>query len=775
MPEILAAGLPALLELLGPAAAEGGALAGGAAGAGLGAAEGLGGALAGAGLEGALAGGAAGGGLGAEVLGAGLLGGGGLAADAFEGASDVGGGFDALSGGFDAGADLAPALADTTTGLSPLADTFPTGTVDISTLGTDALGSTTTTPGTLPTTNFADAADTWAAGSGATTVPAGLPPVTDPLGGWSFPDLSNIGNVSPTSTMQPVTGDFVPDIGALGGGTPPDATLPLGSADLPAGAQTAVGGQVPGIDFNTAATAPPGVTTAGGVTGIGGPTADISTLTSGTPTISGTTTAPGIASLGGSGPGAAAVAAPTGVSDTLDLTSLAKGAKDSLFGKDAGWLSLAAPAVGAAGLARAFMTDKTTPETAAITAQQNKLQGTSDALSKLGVDALTGADAKAAPIQKLGTDLIQKSQDQAKPILDKGLTDINAADADAKALQAKGLGIVDTGQQTLADATTAGKAQQAKGEGIIDSGQKILGESQAQARGEKQLGGDIIGAGQAQGQALDALGNPLIQTGSDYTKYLAAGTLPPDLQAQLDTDTKAQKQAVISRFAAQGMSPDPKKNSQLQRALVDIDNQARIKAGQLAEQLLTAGTQVIGAGNQTVGSATSRQAQQGTLGANLLTGANQTLNTGAGVAGTQGTVGTNLLQTGNQTINTGAGVASTQGSIGTKLGDQALNAKKVAADTGLGELTAGTTLQTGGVNAGANVLQTGTQAGSAAANTGANLLSTGASLTGMDNSLLLALKASSDQKNAQIGNAIASFAAALAPSKGVTLQLPKAA
>lgn len=103
-------------------------------------------------------------------------------------------------------------------------------------------------------------------------------------------------------------------------------------------------------------------------------------------------------------------------------------------------------------------------------------------------------------------------------------------------------------------------------------------------------------AAKVAGQASDLAGQ-----GKQLTSHLESGTLPPNIQQQVDDNVKAAKTKIISNYAAQGMNTDPNKNSSLRQELQSVDNQAKIMSGQLAQQLAQSGTNLINAGTQLTG------------------------------------------------------------------------------------------------------------------------------------------------------------------------------
>ena len=98
------------------------------------------------------------------------------------------------------------------------------------------------------------------------------------------------------------------------------------------------------------------------------------------------------------------------------------------------------------------------------------------------------------------------------------------------------------------------------------------------------------------GQAAELAGQ-----GKELTSHLESGTLPPNIQAQVDQNVQAAKAKIISNYASQGMNTDPNKNSSLRQELASVDNQAKVMSGQLAQQLAQSGTNLINAGTALTG------------------------------------------------------------------------------------------------------------------------------------------------------------------------------
>lgn len=86
--------------------------------------------------------------------------------------------------------------------------------------------------------------------------------------------------------------------------------------------------------------------------------------------------------------------------------------------------------------------------------------------------------------------------------------------------------------------------------------------------------------------------------GSILQNYLATGTLPPALQAQINQATTAARARITANYAAQGMDTDPTRNSALAQELNNIDMQAVVSAGQIETQLLQTGLNETGLSSQ---------------------------------------------------------------------------------------------------------------------------------------------------------------------------------
>lgn len=174
---------------------------------------------------------------------------------------------------------------------------------------------------------------------------------------------------------------------------------------------------------------------------------------------------------------------------------------------------------------------------------------------------------------------------------------------------------------------------------------------------------DLIGQGQKnvqsgvtglQGLAVDPTktATALQTKGTDLTKYVGTGTLPVELQQQLDTEKADARTAIISRHATKGMPTNPKFNSTLRQELIDLDRRSVIAANDMAAKLATTGNTIAGTGLNATQVAGGLQGNVATAGAGQ---------TGAGVS-TAGLSGQNLATAtgaGNNLAGTGAGLTGT--------------------------------------------------------------------------------------------------------------------
>ena len=95
---------------------------------------------------------------------------------------------------------------------------------------------------------------------------------------------------------------------------------------------------------------------------------------------------------------------------------------------------------------------------------------------------------------------------------------------------------------------------------------------------------------------LLAQGTALSKSGQGLQTYLTSGTLPPALQAQVTQSVNAAKATIIANAAHNGQNTDPTQNSQLAADLAAADQNGLVLAGQLEQNLFTAGTQLLQTG-----------------------------------------------------------------------------------------------------------------------------------------------------------------------------------
>lgn len=103
--------------------------------------------------------------------------------------------------------------------------------------------------------------------------------------------------------------------------------------------------------------------------------------------------------------------------------------------------------------------------------------------------------------------------------------------------------------------------------------------------------------------------------GTSLTGYVGTGTLPPEMQAQVDQARSDAKTARISFYASKGMPTDPRKNTSLRSDLERIDRDAIVMASTMAGDLAKTGTGVYTAGvggTQVAGGLFNQAGAQGT-------------------------------------------------------------------------------------------------------------------------------------------------------------------
>lgn len=88
------------------------------------------------------------------------------------------------------------------------------------------------------------------------------------------------------------------------------------------------------------------------------------------------------------------------------------------------------------------------------------------------------------------------------------------------------------------------------------------------------------------------------QQGAMLQQYLANGTLPPALKAQLDKATAAAKARIISNHAKNGMSTDPRSNSALAQELSSVETNAVAAMAQQQIEMMKTGLNETGLSSQ---------------------------------------------------------------------------------------------------------------------------------------------------------------------------------
>lgn len=95
---------------------------------------------------------------------------------------------------------------------------------------------------------------------------------------------------------------------------------------------------------------------------------------------------------------------------------------------------------------------------------------------------------------------------------------------------------------------------------------------------------------------LSPLTQDLQNRGAGLTKYVGTGTLPPEMQTQVDQAARDAKTARMSFYASRGMPTDPALNTALRSDLEGIDRQAVIMASTMASDLAKTGTSIADTG-----------------------------------------------------------------------------------------------------------------------------------------------------------------------------------
>lgn len=106
---------------------------------------------------------------------------------------------------------------------------------------------------------------------------------------------------------------------------------------------------------------------------------------------------------------------------------------------------------------------------------------------------------------------------------------------------------------------------------------------------------------QDEASRANATGTQLTGQGQQYAGYLAQGTLPQGMQQSLDNAVNAQRQQIISGYASRGMPTDPAKNTSLAQDLNALEQRKVAMSGELGQQLLSSGNNLIQSGAQYAG------------------------------------------------------------------------------------------------------------------------------------------------------------------------------
>jgi hypothetical protein len=135
------------------------------------------------------------------------------------------------------------------------------------------------------------------------------------------------------------------------------------------------------------------------------------------------------------------------------------------------------------------------------------------------------------------------------------------------------------------------------------SGTPAMGALNSQANTANANSAELLARGKAQG---DAYGTPALASGQDQTargaalqQYVATGTLPQGYEDQIQQAAQAAKSTIISNYANRGLPTDPTKNSALAQELAQVDARLPAAREQLAQSLATTGNSIVASGNQT--------------------------------------------------------------------------------------------------------------------------------------------------------------------------------
>lgn len=126
---------------------------------------------------------------------------------------------------------------------------------------------------------------------------------------------------------------------------------------------------------------------------------------------------------------------------------------------------------------------------------------------------------------------------------------------------------------------------------------------QGQAATNNATSAELLARGTAQGNEF---GTPALQSGQDQTargaalqQFVATGTLPQGYEDQIQQAAQAAKSTIISNYANRGLPTDPTRNSALAQELAQVDARLPAAREQLAASLATTGNSIVASGNQT--------------------------------------------------------------------------------------------------------------------------------------------------------------------------------
>lgn len=203
-----------------------------------------------------------------------------------------------------------------------------------------------------------------------------------------------------------------------------------------------------------------------------------------------------------------------------------------------------------------------------------------------------GAGASAVPFQNVG------QLGSLSGVSESGISGVNSLfDAGAGASGASGAAT--SGAAT--GAATAAKAAPSFFDNIVSGAtssvtKNPLGIGAAAAGlGMNLLRGNPTDPNQ---KMLQATATQLGAQGQVFQNYLATGTLPPAMQAQLSQATDAAKARIIANHASNGMPTDPSQNSALAQELSAVDMNAVAAMAKAQMDMLNTGLNETGLSTQ---------------------------------------------------------------------------------------------------------------------------------------------------------------------------------